>query len=196
MATTKNPLPEVRNRAAAPTRRRRPWITLLSAGVLGLVAGCSAPGGQDDDAGGALSATTSPNGATSSLTSGNPSAGAPPPSSAPGPTRRPRAATTAPAGTADPGRITDPQVAADRLVDAWMRHDAAAATRLTRDGSVVEALFGEHPLSTAPEVIPCRSFSPGRFACSYTLAPHAQLTIIVAGGASAGYEVTGLEFGD
>jgi hypothetical protein len=87
-------------------------------------------------------------------------------------------------------------VAADRLVDAWMHHDAVAAARLTRDESVIEALFSEHPLDTAPEVIRCRSFSPGRFACSYTLAPHAQLTIIVAGGASAGYEVTGLEFGD
>jgi len=64
---------------------------------------------------------------------------------------------------------------------------------LSQGDSVV---FNHRPPTTAPEAIPCRLLSPGRFACSYTLAPHAQLTIVVAGGASAGYEVTGLEFGD
>jgi hypothetical protein len=98
--------------------------------------------------------------------------------------------------TAHLDRITDPQVAADRLVDAWMRHDSAAAGQLTRDESPIEVLFSEQAPTTTPEAIPCRLLSPGRFACSYTLAPRAQLTIIVAGGASAGYEVTGLEFGD
>jgi hypothetical protein len=93
-------------------------------------------------------------------------------------------------------RISDPQVAADRLVQAWMRHDSAAAGQLTRDEAPIEVLFSERAPTTAPEAIPCRLFGPGQFACSYTLSPHAQLTIIVAGGASAGYEVTGLEFGD
>jgi hypothetical protein len=98
--------------------------------------------------------------------------------------------------TAHLDRITDPQVAADRLVQAWMRHDSAAAGQLTRDESPIEVLFSHPAPTTAPAAIPCRLFSPGQFACSYTLAPHAQLTIIAAGGASAGYEVTGLEFGD
>jgi hypothetical protein len=98
--------------------------------------------------------------------------------------------------TAHLDRISDPQVAADRLVHAWMRHDSAAAGQLIRDEAPIEMLFSARAPTTAPEAIPCRLFSLGRFACSYTLAPHAQLTIIVAGGASAGYEVTGLEFGD
>jgi hypothetical protein len=98
--------------------------------------------------------------------------------------------------TAHLERITDPQVAADRLVQAWMRHDSAAAGQLTRDESPIEVLFSHRAPTTAPKAIPCRLLSPGRFACPYTLAPQAQLTIIVEGGASAGYEVTGLEFGD
>jgi len=98
--------------------------------------------------------------------------------------------------TAQLDRVSDPQVAADRLVQAWMRHDSAAAGQLTRDESPIEVLFSHRAPTTAPKAIPCRLLSPGRFACSYTLAPHAQLTIVVAGGASAGYEVTGLEFGD
>ena len=93
-------------------------------------------------------------------------------------------------------RISDPQVVADRLVRAWMRHDTSAANQLTRDGAPIEVLFSHQAPSTAPTPIPCRLFSLGRFACSYTLAPRAELTIIVAGGASAGYEATGAEFGD
>jgi len=93
-------------------------------------------------------------------------------------------------------RISDPQVVADRLVRAWMRHDTSAANQLTRDGAPIEVLFSHQAPSTAPTPIPCRLFSLGQFACSYTLAPRAELTIIVAGGASAGYEVTGAEFGD
>jgi len=93
-------------------------------------------------------------------------------------------------------RISDPQVVADRLVRAWMRHDTSAANKLTRDGAPIEVLFSHQAPSTAPTSIPCRLVRPGQFACSYTLAPHTKLTIIVTGGASAGYEVTGAEFGD
>jgi hypothetical protein len=88
------------------------------------------------------------------------------------------------------------QVVADHLVRAWMRHDTAAAGELTRNGAPIEVLFSQQAPSTAPTPIPCRLFSLGQFACSYTLAPRAELTIIVAGGASAGYEVIGAEFGD
>jgi len=93
-------------------------------------------------------------------------------------------------------RISDPQVVADRLVRAWMRHDTSAANQLTRDGAPIEVLFSHKAPSTAPTPIPCRLISLGQFACSYTLAPRAELTIVVAGGASAGYEATGAEFGD
>jgi hypothetical protein len=34
------------------------------------------------------------------------------------------------------------------------------------------------------------------FVCSYHVAEHAELTTIVRGGASAGYGVSGVEFGD
>jgi hypothetical protein len=34
------------------------------------------------------------------------------------------------------------------------------------------------------------------FVCSYPFAAHAELTVVVEGGASAGYGVTGIEFGD
>jgi hypothetical protein len=98
--------------------------------------------------------------------------------------------------TAVPQRISDPQLVADRLVRAWMRHDTSAANQLTRDGAPIEVLFSHQAPSTAPTPIPCRLSSPGQFACSYTLAPRAELTIIVFGGASAGYQVTGAEFGD
>ena len=93
-------------------------------------------------------------------------------------------------------RISDPQVVADRLVRAWMRHDTLTANKLTRDGAPIEVLFSHQAPSTAPTSIPCRLVRPGQVACSYTIAPHTELTLIVAGGASAGYEVTGAEFGD
>ena len=93
-------------------------------------------------------------------------------------------------------RISDPQVVADRLVRAWMRHDTSAANKLTRDGAPIEVLFSHQAPSTVPTSIPCRLVRPGQFACSYTIAPHTELTLNVAGGASAGYEVTGAEFGD
>jgi hypothetical protein len=93
-------------------------------------------------------------------------------------------------------RITDPQVAANRLIDAWMRHDPAAAGRLTRDEPPIDLLFSEAAPSTAPKAVPCRPTARGIFVCSYILAPNAELSIVVEGGASAGYEITGLEFGD
>jgi hypothetical protein len=93
-------------------------------------------------------------------------------------------------------RITDPQVAADRLVRAWMRHDTVAAGQLVRNGATMEAMFSEHAPTSEPEAIPCRPVGGGLFACSYTLSPHAELTVLVAGGASAGYAVTGVEWGD
>jgi hypothetical protein len=34
------------------------------------------------------------------------------------------------------------------------------------------------------------------FVCSYPIAERAELTIIIEGGASAGYGVSGIEFGD
>jgi hypothetical protein len=34
------------------------------------------------------------------------------------------------------------------------------------------------------------------FVCSYPIAEHAELSIFVEGGASAGYGVSGVEFGD
>jgi hypothetical protein len=98
--------------------------------------------------------------------------------------------------TTVPQRISDPQVVADRLVHAWMRHDTSAANQLTRDGAPIAVLFSHQAPSAAPTPIPCRLFRLGQFACSYTLSPRAELTVIVAGGASAGYEVTGAEFGD
>jgi hypothetical protein len=291
MRTTTSPRLEDFDGAAAPTRRGSSWTTLLSAGLLGLVAGCSAAGGQGGGAGSAPPATASSSGALSSAASGSgastssatstaspvapssagsfraactsrvllplmqrkfddPSAGVAivrvqiercrngyarvfaiprtnPPGqpqleseqvflrylngswrsvsqgtglscSDPDASRALLGACTALgyATTAHLDRISDPQVAADRLVQAWMRHDSAAAGQLTRDESPIEVLFSHRAPTTAPEAIPCRLLSPGRFACSYTLAPHAQLTIVVAGGASAGYEVTGLEFGD
>lgn len=95
-----------------------------------------------------------------------------------------------------PGRVSSPQVVADRLVQAWMRHDSTAAGQLTRSAAPVESLFSEQAPGVAPTPIPCRLFSLGQFVCSYTLAPRAEVTMVVEGGASAGYLVTGIEFGD
>jgi hypothetical protein len=95
-----------------------------------------------------------------------------------------------------PGRISDPQVAADRLVQAWVRHDSAAAGRLVRDASTIEALFSERAPATAPLATPCRPAGGGLFVCSYPLSAQAELSVMVGGGASAGYTVTGVEWGD
>jgi Protein of unknown function (DUF4232) len=93
-------------------------------------------------------------------------------------------------------RISDPQVAADRLVAAWMRGDRAAAGRLTTP-AVVERLFSEAPPAAAPEALPCRLVAgQAVFVCSYPIAERAEVSLFVEGGASAGYRVVGVEFGD
>jgi Protein of unknown function (DUF4232) len=93
-------------------------------------------------------------------------------------------------------RISDPQVAADRLVTAWMGGDRAAAGRLTTP-AVVERLFGEAPPAAAPEALPCRLVAgQAVFVCSYPIAERAEVSLFVEGGASAGYRVNGIEFGD
>jgi hypothetical protein len=92
-------------------------------------------------------------------------------------------------------RISDPQVAADRLVAAWLRGDRAAARQLTSQ-AVTDRLFSESPPAHRPAALPCRLADPGVFVCSYPLAEHAELSVAVVGGASAGYRVRGVEFGD
>jgi hypothetical protein len=110
---------------------------------------------------------------------------------------RVRALEPATAGTTDPlaDRISDPQVAADRLVDAWVRGDRAAARKLA-GGAVTDRLFGESPPARTPAAQPCRLAHLGVFVCSYPFADHAELTVVVEGGASAGYGITGVEFVD
>jgi hypothetical protein len=106
-------------------------------------------------------------------------------------------------------RSSDPQVAADRLVDAWVRGDRAVARRAAAGGggagavarklaggTVTDRLFGEAPPARTPAALPCRLASPGVFVCSYPVAERAELTVVVQGGASAGYGVTGIELGD
>jgi len=92
-------------------------------------------------------------------------------------------------------RISDPQVAADRLVDAWVRGDRAAARKLA-SAAVTDRLFSESPPAQTPAALPCRLADPAVFVCSYPIAVRAELTIVVEGGASAGYGVSGIEFGD
>jgi len=92
-------------------------------------------------------------------------------------------------------RISNPQVAADRLLDAWLDGDRAAAHRLASQAAV-DRLFAETPPARSPQALPCRLADPGTFVCSYPLAQRAELTMIVTGGASAGYTITGIEFGD
>jgi hypothetical protein len=101
------------------------------------------------------------------------------------------------ARTTDPlaDRISDPQVAADRLVDAWVRGDRAAARRLAGE-AVTDRLFGEAPPAQAPAALPCRLAELAVFVCSYPIAERAELTVVVQGGASAGYGVSGVELGD
>ena len=102
------------------------------------------------------------------------------------------AATTSPGS----GRIADPQVAADRLIAAWVGGDRAAARTLT-GLAVTDRLFSESPPAHAPAALPCRLVpDPATYVCSYPLAPHAALSVVVEGGASAGYSVSGVEFGD
>jgi hypothetical protein len=99
--------------------------------------------------------------------------------------------------TPTPGvdRISDPQLAADRLVAAWVGGDRLAAGTLTSQ-AVTQQLFSESPPAKRPVTEPCRLASPGMFVCSYHIADHFELTVLVQGGASAGYGVGGIEFGD
>jgi hypothetical protein len=92
-------------------------------------------------------------------------------------------------------RISDPQVAADRLVAAWVRGDRVAARNLA-GGAVTDRLFSESPPAQTPAALPCRLADLAVFVCSYPIAERSELTIIVEGGASAGYGVSGVEFGD
>jgi hypothetical protein len=92
-------------------------------------------------------------------------------------------------------RISDPQVAADRLVAAWLGGDRAAARQLTSQ-AVTEQLFAESPPAKRPVALPCRLADLGLYVCSYPIAEHAELSVFVVGGASVGYGVRGVEFGD
>jgi Domain of unknown function (DUF4232) len=92
-------------------------------------------------------------------------------------------------------RISDPQVAADRLVAAWVRGDRVAAGELT-SRAVTDRLFSESPPARTPVAQPCRLADLGVFVCSYPVAERAELSIFVQGGASAGYGISGVEFGD
>jgi hypothetical protein len=92
-------------------------------------------------------------------------------------------------------RISDPQRAADRLVAAWLGGDRMAAGTLTSQ-AVTQRLFSESPPAKRPVTEPCRLAGPGEFVCGYHVADHFELTVIVRGGASAGYRVSGVEFGD
>jgi hypothetical protein len=88
-----------------------------------------------------------------------------------------------------------PKRAADRLLAAWLGGDRRAAGTLTTQ-AVTQRLFSESPPAKRPVTEPCRLAGPGEFVCSYHIAEHAELTFIVRGGASAGYRVSGVEFGD
>ena len=92
-------------------------------------------------------------------------------------------------------RISDPQVAADRLVTAWLAGDRAAAGKLTSQAAT-DQLFGESPPAHRPVALPCRLADLGLYVCSYPLAEHAELSVFVVGGASVGYGIRGVEFGD
>jgi hypothetical protein len=93
------------------------------------------------------------------------------------------------------GRISDPQVAADRLVTAWLDGDKSAARKLTTT-AVVDQLFAETPPEEQPPALPCSLYEPGVFACAYTLAERAEMVLVVRGGASAAYTITAVTFGD
>jgi hypothetical protein len=93
------------------------------------------------------------------------------------------------------GRISDPQVAADRLVAAWVGGDRAAAGSLA-GLAVTDRLFRQSPPARTPAAAPCRLVpNPATYVCSYPL-QRAELSVFVQGGASAGYRITGIEFGD
>jgi Protein of unknown function (DUF4232) len=93
-------------------------------------------------------------------------------------------------------RISDPQVAADRLVAAWLRGDRAAAGKLATRPTVTERLFSESPPADKPGADPCRLVDLGLYLCSYRLTPPNELNVWVTGGASVGYGVSNVEFVD
>jgi uncharacterized protein DUF4232 len=93
-------------------------------------------------------------------------------------------------------RISDPQVAADRLVAAWLRGGRAAAGKLTTSPSVTERLFSESPPAHKPGAHPCRLVDLGLYLCSHRLTPPNELNVWVTGGASVGYGVSNVEFVD
>jgi Protein of unknown function (DUF4232) len=102
------------------------------------------------------------------------------------------AATTGP----DVDRISDPQLAADRLVAAWLRGDRPAAHNLAGLG-VTARLFEQSPPGYTPATLPCRLVPDlALYVCSYTIAERAELSVFVEGGASAGYSISGVGFGD
>jgi energy-coupling factor transporter ATP-binding protein EcfA2 len=83
-------------------------------------------------------------------------------------------------------RVRVRQVAADR---------GAAAKVATK--TVVARLFSADRSSQEPGRGSCRLAKPALFICSYPLSPgQSELSLVVQGGASAGYLVTGFEFGD
>jgi Protein of unknown function (DUF4232) len=92
-------------------------------------------------------------------------------------------------------RISDPQVAADRLVAAWLGGDRAAARKVATR-AVTDRLFGQSPPAHKPAAQPCRLVELGVFLCSYPLTAPNELSVWVKGGASAGYGVSGVEFVD
>jgi Protein of unknown function (DUF4232) len=92
-------------------------------------------------------------------------------------------------------RISDPQVAADRLVAAWVDGDRAAARRLVSQ-SVTDRLFSASSPAKRPAALPCRLADLGVYLCSYSLGAPNELSVWVEGGASAGYRVSGVEFVD
>ena len=93
-------------------------------------------------------------------------------------------------------RISDPKVAADRLVDAWVRADKAAAAKVATK-AVVTRLFSADRSGQDPKPGSCRLVKPAQFICSYPLSPgQSELSLVVEGGASVGYLVSGFEFGD
>ena len=62
--------------------------------------------------------------------------------------------------------------------------------------AVTQRLLSESPPAKRPVIEPCRLAGLGEFVCSYHIADHSELTVLVRGGASAGYGVSGVEFGD
>lgn len=92
-------------------------------------------------------------------------------------------------------RISDPQVAADRLVAAWVGGNREAARQLT-SRAVSDRLFSNSPPAQRPVALPCRLVDLGVYLCSYPLGKLAELDVVVRGGASVGYGVSGVEFVD